>query len=776
MKLLWSMVKKDVRQNPVVTAALTVFLFLSMALMATGFGAVGTMISSLTGLNEAAMPPEYLQMHKGEVDEAKAEAFAESTEGIEAYELVRMLNISNANIWYEGESFESFNMDNSLVVQNEKLDFLLDEENQIAVVGKGEIGIPVYYAEELGIRAGDCVTLKAEGYEKTFTVAHIIRDAQMNVALTSSKRLLVSREDMDEISACMGEWEYIFEYLLEDDYSASELETAYAAAGMPSNGVAISAVLLTLLNAISYGVTAVLVLLISILLAVIAVLCLSYIIRATLAEESRNIGMMRAIGFPVKNVSQLYLMKYIGLTILAGAAGYLASIWLGSLLTASVVNYCGRGKDEWIGFVLSAAGVLLLALLVVRKCRKMLKGCMKDPVVGLLKGEGQKRRGGHYHLPKDGFWNANVFVAVGELTCRWREFVVMFLVFILASFLILLPMHLGNTISDDSFITYMGAGECDIRIDIQYNKEIEQQKETAVTALTADADVERFALYANGYVKIRNAEGEAERLRVVNGDQKTFPAQYVEGNAPAADDEIALSCLEADELGKAPGETLEVQYGGSTAEYSISGIYQDITYGGKTAKANIAFAKEDIEVYVLYLNLAEGISVEQKVSELRQLLPECKITPVSDFISQTLGGVMDNIGAIEQIAAVLAILLIVLITIMFLQLAMAREHSAIAIKKAMGFRNRDIKMQFAIQVLLVQTAAVILGTILANGLSGPLLAAFLSSMGCSRVTIVKNPVMAYLFWPAVQLLICAVTTWRATENVRTYSIRDQIVE
>ena len=63
MKLLWSMVKKDIRQNPVVTTVLGVFLLLSMLLMSTGFRTMGTMVSSLIGLNEIAMPPEYLQMH-----------------------------------------------------------------------------------------------------------------------------------------------------------------------------------------------------------------------------------------------------------------------------------------------------------------------------------------------------------------------------------------------------------------------------------------------------------------------------------------------------------------------------------------------------------------------------------------------------------------------------------------------------------------------------------------------------------------------------------------
>lgn len=776
MKLLWSMVKKDIRQNPVVTTVLGVFLLLSMLLMSTGFRTMGIMVSSLIGLNEAAIPPEYLQMHKGEIDEAEAVAFAQSTEGIETYEVVRMLNISNSAIWHEGESFEAFNMDNGLVVQNKNLDFLLDEENQIAQVSPGEIGVPVYYAEEKGIQVGDSITLSVNGYEKIFTVAHIIKDAQMNVALSGSKRLLVAQEDLDEVSKYMGEWEYIFEYLLTEDGDVKALENAYMAAGMPANGVAITLGLLTMINSISYGVTAVLVMLISIILSVIAVLCLSYIIRATLTEESRNIGTMKAMGFPEKDIIKLYLIKYIALTGVAGIVGFLASIPVSEFFATSVVHYCGEGTMGWLQWILSVIGVLLLALLVIVKCKKMLCKSMQSQVVTLLKGEVQNEKERHYKLPQRGFKSVNVSIALGEFKCKWQEFIVIFWVFVLASFLILLPMNLKNTIDDPSFITYMGTGQCDIRIDIQYSEEIESQKETALAALETDADIETYVLYANGYVEVENAEGNMERLRVMNGDQDIFPIQFVEGTAPKAVDEMALSYLEATELGKVLGDTITVQYRGDAAEYRICGIYQDITYGGKTAKADISFETEDIEVYVIYLNLAEGTSVEQKVSELRQLLPQCKVTPVSEFISQTLGGVTDNIGTIEIAAVFLAVMLIVLITIMFLQLAMAREHSAIAIKKAMGLKNRDIKMQFVIQMLLVQATAIILGTILANSLGGPMLATFMSSMGCVEIAIRKDPMMAYLICPALQLIICTVTAWIATKNVCKYSIRDQIVE
>jgi len=49
--------------NKVITTALTVFLIISALFMAGGLRIAGTMISSMTGLNELAVKTEYLQMH-----------------------------------------------------------------------------------------------------------------------------------------------------------------------------------------------------------------------------------------------------------------------------------------------------------------------------------------------------------------------------------------------------------------------------------------------------------------------------------------------------------------------------------------------------------------------------------------------------------------------------------------------------------------------------------------------------------------------------------------
>jgi putative ABC transport system permease protein len=760
----------------VITIVLVVFLILSSVLMAGGLRVTGTIVSSLKGLDRVAIPPDYMQMHKGTFEEDALNDFVKTHEYIEDFLIVQMLNIRNANIVYEGGKFENCLMDNGFVVQNERFDFLLNMENKKAVVQVGEVGVPVYYVEEFGIQVGDKIMLREGDYRKELTVSTIIRDSTMNSSLTYSKRFLINPSDLEDISNHMGEWEYLFEFLLEDGASTSVLEKDYIDAGMPKNGVAVTGSFLTMLNGVSYGLVAFMIIIISILLMIMAILCLSYIIRATMAEENITIGEMKAMGFPRKAIGKLYRLKYSMLVLIAGVIGYLVAIPFGEFGSSSAIRYCGEGDVTWMKWVFPLIGIVILSLIVVLRCRRTIYKNLKHTVMELMRGEEKIKKEGHYSLPRTGLKYRNLTVALGELKCKWKEYAVVFLIFVLSTFLIIIPINMKSTLEDPSFMTYMGIGKCDIRIDMQNNEKLEEQKNAAISYLKSDKEIKKYAIYQIGYVPFENSEGDTGYIRVTNGDETIFPLKYLTGNAPKNGQEIALSFKNASDMEKEIGDSLAVNYQGKETKFLVSGIYQDITYSGKTAKAAIAFDDKDVEAYAIYMEVNEGVSVEDKTKELRSALNETKVVPVNEFKSQTLGGIEDNMGLVEVAACVISLLLITLITVMFLQLITAREHSAIAIKKAIGFSNKDLRIQLGIRIFMIQFTAIIVGVMLSNFIGEAIFGSMLSTMGASKITMLANPLIAYLLCPAAELFVVFITVVLGTRIVRKYHIRDQIME
>ena len=214
-------------------------------------------------------------------------------------------------------------------------------------------------------------------------------------------------------------------------------------------------------------------------------------------------------------------------------------------------------------------------------------------------------------------------------------------------------MNMKNTIENPSFMTYMGVGKSDIRIDIQYSDKLIEQKNRAQSYLENDSEIEKYAIYQNGYVQFQNLDGQWEYLRIENGDESIFPLEYLEGSAPDESKEMALSYLNASEFKKEVGDSLTVMYQGKELMFTVCGVYQDITYGGKTAKAAIDFNENDVDVYIIYLDVHDGVAISEKTDELRNLLKDSKVTPISEFVSQTLGGIKDNLNLVEDAAFVI---------------------------------------------------------------------------------------------------------------------------
>ncbi|PKM48217.1 MAG: ABC transporter permease, partial [Firmicutes bacterium HGW-Firmicutes-6] len=147
-----------------------------------------------------------------------------------------------------------------------------------------------------------------------------------------------------------------------------------------------------------------------------------------------------------------------------------------------------------------------------------------------------------------------------------------------------------------------------------------------------------------------------------------------------------------------------------------------------------------------------------------------------EFVYQTLSSIITNMNRVQGVAVVISLILTILITVMFLQLMMAREHSAIAVKKAIGFSTRDIRIQLGIRILVIQFIAIIAGTLLANTLGEVIFAGMLSTVGVAKIKLLVEPVWAYLLCPAIQLGVVVMTVIIGSNTVRSYHIRDQIME
>ncbi|KPI52063.1 ABC transporter permease [Clostridioides difficile] len=767
---------KDLTRNKVVTITLFIFILLASMLVSSSINIIVELTDSMTSLFQKSHTPHYVQMYSGKLQQKEIDKFSAKTPYIKKQQTSELLNVNGANIFLGNKVENQANsvLENSFTKQNDKFDFLLGMDNQIMQIKDGEIGVPVYYMKQSNLKIGDTIKIINGNFFMEFTIKDFIRDSQMNPSLVTSKRFLISDNDWNMLKSNIGESEYLIEFILDDINKISEFETLYQSTKLPQTGTSVTYSIYKLLNSLSDGIVITIIILISILLITISILCLRFTLITTIEEDYREIGVMKAIGIKNGNIQNLYLIKYLLIASFASFLGYILSLFIGPLFTKNIYIYMGAIDKTIFSILVPFIGSVLVFLSVVFFCKVILKKFKKISVVNALRGNrstNSVKYGFSFQIHKNKITNTNILLGLNEVLKKITVYGLLCFVYTICIFIMIVPTNFLNTIKSPEFITYMGAGKSDIRIDLPQTKQTKHLFNSILEKINVDNDVKKYASFTTSSYKIKNKDGKIENIKIENGNFRTFPLTYVKGSAPMKENEIALSVINANELKKSIGDNLSIFLKDKELILTVSGIYQDITYGGKTAKAMLPSSEDNILWHIVNLNLKPGVNVSDKLKQYSINYYPAKITDMNNYTSQTLGSVISQLRLVIKLAVVISIAISSLITAMFFKMLIAKDTPQTAIMFSLGFSTKDIRIQYITRALLILIIGTVLGVIMANTLGQKISGLLLS--GISNLQFVINPLIVYVLYPSVLILTVLTTIIvisRAINKIKIMSI------
>ncbi|TMR07779.1 ABC transporter permease [Nonomuraea turkmeniaca] len=752
-----------------VNIALAVLLILSAFLMVTGSMVMERSIGSVDQLFEEAKPPHYLQMHKGDYDPDALTRFASDHPEIDAWLVEEMLGFDSAAIaWHRPSTGESGDLadsliDNLFVTQQEEFDFLIDETGAIPQASRGEVYVPVAYQQSFGLQAGDKLAIRTDTGIHDLRIRGFVRDSQMASSLSSATRFLVSEADFQELGrAGGGTPEIIAEYRLTDPSLASEFQRAYEGdKALPKNGQAVTYQMIRLVNAFSDGLVAVAMVFLSLLLIAIALLSLRFVIRGTLEEEVREIGVMKAIGLPDQAIVSLYLSKYRVMTLLACIIGGVLAVIASGLLTRSIqVNYA-QAPVGLTTILVPVLALLSVYLFVIAICRGVLRGVRKVQVVNALvhgstlherqtarHAKRQARRARRTSLASYRGRSISRRLAFSDLRAESGQWVLIPIVFFLGTVLMTLPLNLLSTFESPRFVTYMGAPESDVRADLQFSKDVDSVRADVLSSMRSDGQLTQVRVFANELYEIQEGEGW-ETLRVEVGDYSGATVEFLEGGRPEPG-QIALSVLNANRFQLSTGSKLTIRHGGESATVVVSGIYQDVTSGGHTAKMQ-GEVTTGASGYVIYANTVDRADPAAVAAQYSERFPAATVIPMREYVQQTLSHTTGAFRSAAIMSFIFGIGVAVVITGLFLKLRLTRERRKMGILSAIGFSMGEIVAQVKGKALLTMAAGTLLGLgfVATGGESLVGLFISLAGLGIANLSFIPNLLLVYVAYPVI---------------------------
>ncbi len=786
--MTWLMFRNDLTRSKMINLSLLLFMTLSAALAVSSVIMTVQTFTSISELYRVAQPPHFVQMHKGELNQKEVDEFMSSYEAVTHWQTSTMIDVYGESLRILDRDgaiaydLSDSRLDIGLVRQNATRDLLLNSRHEKATIHQGELGMPVILKQAYGLEIGDRVILTWNDITREFVLTDFILDSMMNSTMASSTRILVSDEDFQDLSGQVGENEYLIEAFFADPKEASAFQTAYENAGLPQNGQAITYTIIFVLSALTDIVTVFVLLLVSTLSLIVSFICVRFTIMAALEEDIGEIGTMKAIGLPFADIRGLYLIKYRVLAVAGVTIGYVLALLTRSVFTEHISATFGHMRLSPSAVGLSLGAGCLVFLLINHYCKAVLRGIKGITVVdALVRGRGwRNRRGGI----KDGLHRSrklsvNWVLGVREVFYRFRDWMIVSAVLLIAVLMIAVPVNLLHTFEAPEFITYMGSALEDILIEVENGENIENGYRKVKEVLQNDAGLESWHEYRRVRVQTTDMGKEMLNLHIDSGDNSGNGLQYLSGQAPESANEIAISYLNASRLGVDAGDIMVLCFADQEQEFVVSGVYQDVTSGGYTAKSKHRFPGLAAEKYSFSINLKDGIGVEGKaVAWSRVLGAGINVDPMEQFIDQTLGGVTRQLRSIVLVVTIIGASLAMLITALFLKLRLAKDLSEIAVLKAIGFSEGDIKQQYMIKVGSVSAAGILMGVLLTDVIGERVVnfALNLAGLGVKKVELVSDLPVQYLLCPLFLLMLVLLATWAAAKSVREYNITSVINE
>ncbi|WMM25258.1 ABC transporter permease [Tissierella sp. MB52-C2] len=754
-------VKNDFIRKKIIT--LTIFIFITMAVIlgASATNTIANLTQSISQFKKFAVPADILQMHIGKYDQAEIDKFTEEHhENIAMQQTTVLLNFEGMNISFDNnETMAGTIQDISFVEQNKNFDFILDLDNKKLDVSEGKVAVPIYFMEQYDLKIGDKITVESNGYQKEFVISDYARDYEMGSSFTSSKRFVINQVDYDEIRQA-AELEYLIQFKLNEGVDSKDVMSAYIEANLPGNGPGIEGKFFMVFNAISDVTVAIVIILISILLIIIAAACIRLTFVATIDEDLREIGVMKAIGISQKDIKKVYLTKYRVMSVVGGIIGYLLSFVAINLFNGNMRLYISSDLSGNLKYILSLIAPLFVYIIIVMYCKKVLKRIDKISAVEALRTnimESRKNQKYRFSLLKNKFFSTNIYMGFRDVWKRFKLYRLLIFIFVLCTFVAILPLNTYNTMNSPEFSTYMGIGKCDIRIDLRRTDTITEDFKRLKEELENDLDIEKYADYITYSYQIKNAEGSWDHINIETGDFSVFPLNYLEGRAPENEEEIALSLANAsqDGLNKKVGDEVVVKVAGTEKTMKVSGIYQDITNGGKTAKAHTSLGLNEDEVlwYIVSIDVVTGVDINKKMDYYQKAYDSSQVNNIKEYTRQTLGNMINQMKIIVISGIAIALIIVTLITTLFLKMLLSKDMYQIAIMRSIGLTSKNIKHQYMVGILLVLVLGIILGVLTANSLGEILVSMAMASMGASKIQFVNIAWQTWILYPLVLITV-----------------------
>ena len=722
--MFWRILKKDLKRKKTMNIILLLFVVLCSMFAAASVNNIIAVVGGLDYYFEKAELGDYFIIERSTGGEDTISKILKHSENVSGYKTYNVVNASCDDLKTDsGKLMEFSNIALICDINNTKQNFFGMDNEVITDVEKGKVYITGSVPKREGVKIGERFYVELGDTKLPLEVAGFAKDALLGSEMMGNPRLLINSADFETLTADETIHTYSCGHVYDiDTDNAAALESELN----EQNGMLFSGDRdLIKMTYIMNMLVAAIILVVSAGLLIVSFVVLRFTIRFTIAEEFREIGVMKAIGLNNSSIRMLYLVKYLGITLAGAVIGYFGSVPFGNLLLKSVNENMVLGNDNGmiIGVVCCIAVVLIIMLFGWSSTRRIEKLSAIDAVRSGQTGERFRKRS-LLSLGKSKFGSTG-FLALNDVTSEPKQYGILTAVFAICTALVMILAVTANTLDSGNLLYLLSMTESDVYLN-DSSRAMEIIAGTKTICETEDEIADILTendmpgnVYLEGWYKLpvtaKNGSFQINFLKCA--DTVTTDYDYTDGSAPMKPDEIAVTKQISKKLGAEIGDRVTVKIGGEEREFIITAYFQCFNNLGECARFH-----QDVEIaddlmttcFAYQINFDDDPDkavIEERIEKLKDIFDNQNIFDTKGFVKDCMG-VGDMIAAVKNLVLMLSLIIIILLAVLMERSFISKERSEIALLKAVGFDSGSVilyhAMRFGITVLTGIVAASVL--------------------------------------------------------------------
>ena len=783
--MFFRILKKDLKRKKTMNIILLLFIILATMFVASGVNNVISVVSGTDYYLDKAGVGDYVIITMGDNAVGVMEEVLSSNSDVEDYRIENVVYGSQDNI--SAEDGEEVTTKNTVIFQSledSKISFFDLENEEIHMVESGHTYVSGDFMKSNHLKVGDKVRIKHNDVDMTLILDGKAKDALLGSDFMGNTRFILNEKDMQRLLEdeniklhSQGEIGYI---KTQDTHAMSSAITNIT--NVAFSGTRATIKMCYVMDMIVAFIT----LILSVCLIIVSFVVLKFSINFTIAEEYREIGVMKAIGIKNRKIRSLYIVKYLMMAIIGAGIGFIASIPFGNLLLKSVSENMVLGNN--IGILINLFGSFLVVLVIILfayHCTgKVKKASPVDAIRSGQTGERYKKKS-IYRIGRS-HTGTSLYMAINDVLSSPRRFVTIIVSFFICTLFVLILVNTVETMKSPNLIYTFGTKSDLYVTDVADVMETmntgdksslekyfsKKEKELSEQDMPAEFCAEVQYTYKLSF------EGEDYSLTCQQGlGTSASDYKYSEGLVPQNESEIAITPQISEMTGAKIGDTVTIDYGNEKKDCIVTAYFQTMNKLGELvrlhqdAPTDFKYVSSIMSYQINFTDKPSVEEIEGRKDKIKKLYDNEDVMTATEYCMDCIG-VVDTMEAVKYLLLGITLVVVLLVTILMERSFIADERSQIAILKAIGFKDSAVIQWQIYRFGIVALIAVIFAAIFSIPMTNLCITPIFGMMGATEINYRIEPLQIFIIYPGIVFLMTVVIAWITALYTKTIKSSD----